>query len=133
MEMPYSDYLVQFMLFMMIWMVIFTYPIFIWPANITIESYTVNKMVKDKNSALSFWLTNFSRLIVCSLSAYCTIELQDVLAKFFGLVGAICCAPIALTLPALCHLKLGLAKTKNEKIENICIIVLSLVIMIFCI
>ena len=133
MEMPYSDLLVQLMLFLMIWMVIFTYPIFIWPANITIESYTVDLIFKKKSSTESFWLKNVSRLAVCTLGAYCSIELQQVLAKFFGLIGAICCGPIALTLPSLCHLKLGLATTRNEKLEDICIIALSIVIMIFCI
>lgn len=115
MELPFSNLLVRFMLVMMILMIVFTYPIFIFPANKTIEQYTVDKLFK-RSSSFSFWLKNASRVLVCVLGAYASIELQDVLAQFLGLVGAICCAPIALTLPALFHLKLGLAKTNNEKI-----------------
>ena len=113
MELPFSNLLVRFMLVMMILMMIFTYPIFIFPANKTIEQYTIDKMFK-RNSSFSYWIKNASRILVCILGAYASIELQDVLAQFLGLVGAICCAPIAMTLPALLHLKLGLAKTKNE-------------------
>lgn len=113
MELPFSNLLVRVMLVMMILMIVFTYPIFILPANRAIEQYTVDKIVK-RNSSFSYWIKNASRISVCVLGAYASIELQDVLAQFLGLVGAICCAPIAMTLPALLHLKLGLAKTKNE-------------------
>ena len=112
MELPFSNLLVRFMLVMMILMIVFTYPIFIFPANKAIEQYTIDKILK-RNSSFSYWVKNVSRVLVCILGAYASIELQDVLAQFLGLVGAICCAPIAMALPSLFHLEL-VAKTKKE-------------------
>ena len=48
-------------------------------------------------------------MIVCS-TVYVAAELANKLDKLIELFGAILCAPIALTMPALCHFKI-VAKT----------------------
>jgi len=46
-----------------------------------------------------------------------------------GIVGALLCAPLAITLPCLLHLK-TVAKTNREKIVDILLIVISLGILV---
>ena len=116
----------------MIGMIIFTYPICIYPCNLNIEKYTIDKFLKGKNKTLIYWTKNISRMVVCALTAYVAIQLSEVLDLFIGLIGAICCGPIAMIIPTLCHLKL-LAKTNREKIEDIIIVVFGSAVMVFCV
>ena len=48
-----------------------------------------------------------------------------------GLAGAVACCPMAFTLPALFHLKLGLAKTKTMICLDISMVIFSILITIF--
>ena len=65
-------------------------------------------------------------------AAYLGIELSNVLDLFVGLIGALFCAPLGMIIPTLCHLKL-VARTNQEKINDIAILVVSMVIMLLCI
>jgi len=53
------------------------------------------------------------------------------LDKFLAILGALGCTPVAFTLPTLFHYKL-LAETRKEKLIDIAVIVLSLIILVFC-
>jgi len=117
---------------LMIGMVIFSYPICIYPCNLNIEKYTIDKWMRGHNKTCKYWMKNISRLIVCTITAYIAIELSDVLDLFIGLFGAICCGPVAMIIPTLCHLKL-MAKTNREKIEDIIIVAFGSIVMVFCV
>ena len=69
---------------------------------------------------------------MCLSAAYLGINLASVLDKFIGLLGAVFCAPLAMILPTLCHLKL-LASSRKDKIKDIVIICVSLLVMVICI
>ena len=109
----------------------FTYPLFIYPTNQIIENFTINKLMPYKSQTKE-WAINFSRFLVCVSAAYFAIELKDVLDVVIGLIGAVFCAPLAMIIPTLCHLKL-MAKTRKEQITDIVIVMISLVIMLICI
>jgi len=55
----------------------------------------------------------------------------DKIDKFLGLLGAFLCAPLALTMPALIHLKL-LAKTRQQMVIDIILVIISLFTLTFC-
>mmetsp|Transcript_107436 Transcript_107436/g.148568 ORF Transcript_107436/g.148568 Transcript_107436/m.148568 type:complete len:102 (+) Transcript_107436:3-308(+) len=84
-----------------------------------------------RSTLLRYWLKNLSRFLVCLSSIYVAIVLKDKLDKFFGLIGALLCAPLALAMPATLHLKL-LARTKWQRIGDFAIIAVSFVIFVFC-
>jgi len=106
-----------------------SHPIVIYPTNQIIEGW-VFRCMKRKSSART-WLKNFSRFLVCVSAAYIAVQLADKIDKFLGLLGALLCAPLALTMPALIHLKL-LAKTRLQIIIDIILVVISLITLTFC-
>ena len=110
---------------------IFTYPLVIYPTNQILEKLAIDKLFKP-NSSIGYWLKNCSRLAVCFLSTYSAIELSKSLDKFIGLLGAVLCAPLALIIPTICHFKL-VAQTRTEKIIDIVIVAFSFIIMVFCV
>lgn len=89
---------------------VFTYPLVIYPTNQTLEKVSIDTLFK--RSSISYWLKNFSRLAVCFLATYSAIELSAYLDKFIGLLGALLCAPLALIIPTICHFKL-VARTRS--------------------
>ena len=106
----------------------FTYPLVIYPANTILESYMFGHMPKSKKRQ---WLKNISRAVMVTFTIVLALALDTKLDKFLSLLGGIACTPIAFTLPTLFHYKLC-AETKKERIIDIVIIVLSLIIMVFC-
>ena len=58
------------------------------------------------------------------------ILISDKIDKFLGLVGALLCAPLAMTIPAMVHLRL-LAKSGSEKIVDIVLIIGSIGVLAF--
>ena len=62
----------------------------------------------------------------------CAVLVADKLDKFFGLLGALLCAPVAFIVPAMIHYKV-LAGNKREKAVDVILIGLSLVILVFCV
>ena len=128
---PYDDLAVRLVVLAYVMVIIFTYPISIYPTNKAFEHYTVDKYTTSKSDT-RYWAKNFSRFIICLTAAYAGIEMQKVLDKFLGLVGAITCAPLALILPCACHVKM-IANTTEEKLQDIALIFISFLAMIFCI
>jgi amino acid permease len=143
---PKDDFLVKLLILFMVLVLMFTYPLTINPANNVFESYTLDKIFPPKKKhegdleeEKTFWQRNgknltrkFSRFMICLSAAYLGISLASVLDKFIGLLGAVFCAPLAMILPTLCHLKL-LANTRQEKVKDIVIICASLFVMVVCI
>ena len=107
-----------------------TYAIAINPTNKIFEKWVFRCKRLKKKSNSRYWLKNFQRFLVVFFGVYCAVELAHVLDKFLGLLGALLCAPLALTMPALLHLRL-IAKKRRERFFDVVIIVISIVILIF--
>lgn len=106
-----------------------SYPLTLYPVNLIFESY-VYKNFKEKSFRRTVY-KNITRALFVLVALYLAIELASKLDKFLSLLGALLCAPLAFTMPTLCHLKLC-AKTKRDKIIDISIVVFSFVILVFC-
>ena len=70
-------------------------------------------------------------MLVVLVSVVIAMTVADKIDKFLGLVGALLCAPLAMTIPAMVHLRM-LAKTTKEKVIDLIFIVGSLAILLFC-
>ena len=104
-----------------------SYAIFINPTNTIIESWIFGK----KSSPMSsYYARNFSRFIVCISAAILGVALSEKIDKFIGLIGALLCAPLAIMMPSMLHLKL-VAKKKRERTLDIVLIVISIFILVF--
>ena len=90
-------------------MLLFTYPLQMYPANIVIESYLVPGWPKSRKRQM---VKNISRTLVVAASCLLAISVYDKLEKLLAVVGALTCCPMAFTLPSLCHYKL-IAKTQT--------------------
>lgn len=102
---------------------VFSYSITIYPTNAIIENWTSNKSNRASQ--------NISRLFVCAAAALIALWMQSRLDKFLGLLGALVCAPLALTVPTLLHLKVC-AVTNQQKIVDMGLIILSGLVFVFC-
>ena len=71
------------------------------------------------------------RFTIVMFTVFFAVELAHKLDKFLSILGALLCAPIAFTLPTLCHLNL-VAKTPREKLVDHAMIIFSIVILVFC-
>ena len=107
---------------------IFGYPITILPANQIFGSWFCSKAPKG---ACKYWLKNFQRAVVVILAVVVSVTIAEKIDKFLGLVGAMLCAPLAMTIPSLVHLIL-IAKTTCEKVIDLTLIVSSLMLLTFC-
>ena len=125
---PTSNILVPIFKIFFCFNLFFSYPICINPTNTIIEHYLFRSM--KHRSATRTWLKNLSRTIVVVVAVYMAIELEAKIDKFMGLLGAVCCAPLALFIPALLHMKL-LSATTASKLENLVYIFLSTFIFVF--
>lgn len=113
--------------------VIFGYSIIIAPANRIMEMWLFSGSERFQNgpSWQRKWAKNASRLLIASLAIILALFLAEKLDKFLGLLGALFCAPLALTLPAILHFK-ALAKTRAQKIADIILIIISFAILVLC-
>ena len=103
---------------------VFSYPITINPTNTILEGYFFGgdprqADVKEK------WMRRLSRFLVCLSATILGILLAKDMDKFLGLLGALLGSPLALTMPALVHLKL-VAETRLIKLFDCFLIVLSI-------
>ena len=108
-----------------------SYPIVINPANKIFEKWVFRCRRLKKKSNARKWLKNLQRTLVVILAAYCAVALAGKLDKFLSLLGALFCAPLALTFPAVLHLKV-VAKTRSQKFWDVIIIIISLGMLVFC-
>jgi len=113
--------------------VICTFPITINPCNIIIENCISSLIDRPSYSrAVRHYLKNLSRFLVCLALVILAVMLAEKLDKFLSLLGALLCAPLALTMPALLHLRL-LAKTQKERFIDFALIAISLSALVFCV
>lgn len=90
---------------------VFGYSICVNPTNTIIESWSfagVRPSVRRK------WLKNLSRTIICLAAVLISLKLGEKISDFLGLLGAMLCTPLALTIPTCLHLKV-LAESKLSK------------------
>ena len=105
-----------------------SYPLAIFPTNKTIEYFLFSSM---KEGLFKYWVSNFSRMIVCFLGCLFSIQFQAKLDKFLGLSGALLGIPLILIVPNLCHLKIC-AESKRERFVDLAMFVFSVAVMMLC-
>ena len=103
---------------------VFSYPITINPTNTILEGYIFGGDPR-RASRNETWLRRFSRFLVCLSATLFGILLASQMDKFLGLLGALLGSPLALTMPALIHLKL-VAETRLIKLFDWLLILISI-------
>ena len=93
---------------------IFGYSICVNPTNTIIESWIFGGM---RASIRRRRLKNLSRAFVCLAAVLVSVKLGDKISSFLGLLGAMVCTPLALTIPTCLHLKV-LADSKTNKVVD---------------
>lgn len=113
-----------------IWIInlIFTYPLVLHPANMVIESYVYKGWPKSRKRT---WFKNLSRTILIAFTIVLAVALMETLDKLESINGAFACIPLAFLLPSLFHYKL-IATTKKDKIIDLTVAAISLVLQIVC-
>ena len=128
---PKRDGLVIFTKLSFIVVAITSYAIIIQPTFTITEGWILSsKCMPEKKTRTRYWLKNLIRFIIVASAAYISVALIAKVEKFLGLMGALFCSPLALTIPALVHMKLE-AKTKSENFVNVILIIISIVILFF--
>ena len=115
-----------------------SYAIMIYPCNMIIEDYLLKGVVqqntrgpqRERQLKLKYWLQNLSRALVCFAAIYCAIELKNQLDAFLSLLGALLCAPLAISFPCLLHYVVG-AETRTAKTIDLVLFVFSLLVLVF--
>ena len=125
---PAYNIAVIIMKFLFSFNLIFSYSIIIQPANQILGNWFCKCAKKGRTR---HWLKNLQRTMVVLVSVMLALTIADKIDKFLGLVGALLCAPLAMTIPALVHLKM-LAKTNVEKMVDILLILGSISALSFC-
>ena len=126
---PADSILVNVLKFVFSLNVVCSIPIVINPTNTAVERWLCSCV--NKKTTTYYWLQNLSRTLVILSSIGLGLALAEKLDKFLGIMGSLLCAPLALTFPALLHLK-KIAKTRTEKCFDWFMIVLSLCLLVFC-
>ena len=108
-----------------------SYPIAINPANKIFEKWIFRCRGLKKKSTERKWLKNMQRTLVIIVGVFCAVLLAEKIDKFLSLIGALFCAPLALTLPAMLHIKV-VAKNRSQKFWDVIIIIISLGMLVFC-
>jgi amino acid permease len=121
-------YFIYTVLFLFSLNLVFSYPLQIDPVNIIVENIVFDGWEKSRKRQM---FKNMTRSSVICLCIVFTIMLGDKLDKFLSILGSVTCTPMAFTFPALFHLK-ACAETTFQKIIDISIILLSVVIFFYC-
>ena len=107
---------------------VFSYPLVIHPANIVIEDWLFKGWPKNRTRQMS---KNVSRTLIVASSCVLALIIYDKLDRFLSVTGSLTCTPIAFILPALFHYG-GVAETTKDKVIDIAIIVVAVIIMLYC-
>ena len=105
-----------------------TYPLMTFPITTTIDSYVTAGWPKSWKRTTC---ENLSRCLLVALTCIVGLTVYHNLPHLNAIAGAIACCPMAFTLPALFHLKLGLAKTKCQKFKDVGMLVISIIFTAF--
>lgn len=89
---------------------LFSYPLLLHPSVTISESYIFGKRLTEDldeegfpKSRTTYWLQNLYRVFLVAASIGVTLLLGNSVDQFLGLVGAVTCAPLALSLPVIFH------------------------------
>ena len=107
---------------------IFQYPVMVFPVTIILDSYTLGYFRRRKSRVL---VGNLTRLLYVTLTAIIALTVYNKMPYLNAISGAIACCPLGFTLPALFHWKLGLAQTTFAKVRNICLLIFSVIATCF--
>lgn len=120
--------------------VVCSYALFIFPANQILEDYlfhglskrakAVDRVKAKKYTNLRYYLSNLTRFLVCFAATYTALELGERLHKFLSVLGALLCAPLAILLPALLHMK-QVASTTRERLIDLAFVIIAVIVMAF--
>ena len=121
---PEDDFAIELIKVLFCFNLFFSYPITINPTNSILESYVFGGDPR-RETGTRVWARRFSRFMVCLAATLAGMALAQDMDKFLGLLGALVGSPLALTLPALVHLKL-VAQTRLIKMFDYAIIGISL-------
>ena len=107
-----------------------SYSIMIHPFNQILEK-AVFSPIKDKeaNKSFMYHCQTVMRIIILLIASYCAITLQKQLAVFVAILGALLCAPLAITMPIALHLKHKAVST-NDKVLDWFLIIVSILALI---
>ena len=94
----------------------------VFPVSIILDSYTLTGIEEIWKRRL---IGNLTRTMYLMLTAAIALVVYNKMPYLNAIAGAIACCPVGYTLPALFHWKLGLAKTKYEKVRDISMVALS--------
>ena len=89
---------------------IYSYPLTIHPANQIVESFVFKSI--ESNNPYRKYLKNLSRLVVCALSVFLAIHINQnptslVLNKYYlNLYGPLLGIPLILIVPIACHYRI---------------------------
>ena len=104
---PKKDLIVIFTKILFIFIAICSYALLIQPTFTILENWVLApKCMPKKKSTARYWLKNIVRFIIVISAAYVSVFLMEKVEKFMGLMGALFCSPLALTIPALVHMKM---------------------------
>ena len=107
---------------------VFSYPLVIHPANIVIEDWLFRGWPKTRKRQMA---KNLSRTLIVASSCVVALLVYGKLDRFLSITGALTCTPIAFLLPALFHFG-GVAETQGQKIMDLFIVAVSIVVMLYC-
>ena len=108
--------------------VMLTFPLMVYPAQKVIDSHVTDKWQQSPKKMI---VENITRTLLVIFACVVALSVWNDIPHLNGLAGAIACCPMAFTLPALFHLKLGLAKTRTQKILDVGMVIFSILITIF--
>ncbi|CAI2365133.1 unnamed protein product [Moneuplotes crassus] len=121
-----GDLIVEIVMTLFVFNLVISYPLVIYPSNVIIESYSIDKIPPSKSR---FWLRNLSRALVVFITFFIGIYLEDTLDRLLSVVGSLTCTPVAFIMPAVFHLQL-VAESKIAKRIDYSIIVLGLTLLV---
>ena len=127
-SMPSKGYITWAIKLLYCVVLIFQYPVMVFPVSIILDSYTLSGVNEPSKRIL---YGNFTRTLYVALTAAIALAVYNKMAYLNAISGAIACCPLGFTLPALFHLKLGLAKTNYEKIRDISLVTFSFIATCF--
>jgi len=131
---PAGNFVVIFLKLAFCLCIFLAFPLHVTPLNSIVEGNLISSCLNRPNwsEQARTWARNASRFLICLVIVSFAVLLADKLDKFLSLLGALFCSPLALTIPAVLHLKL-IATTRSEKIKDLTLIAISLGILIFCV
>ena len=108
--------------------VMLTFPLMVYPAQKVIDSHITDKWQQSPKKMI---VENITRTLLVIFACVVALSVWNDIPHLNGLAGAIACCPMAFTLPALFHLKLGLAKTRTQVFLDVAMVIFSILITLF--